>query len=147
MSTDLGPELSLQGTHNTMANKTDNTEAKGADLEVVDKSKGTPDETQPVIEKKDNGTTTFENSSVEKLTEDLQVAGAASMDNVSDFVGEKVDYVETPVVMRERRVINESNIDWDAYLENLKKTNPKKYEAKKAERAARDEKEKAAKKA
>jgi len=128
-----------------MANKTDSVETKGADLEVVDRSKGTPDETQPVIEKKDNGTTSFEGGSVEKVTEDLQVAGAASMDNVSDFVGEKVDYIETPVVKRERRVINESNVDWDVYLEDLKKNNPKKYEAKKAERAAREEREKAAK--
>ena len=126
-----------------MANKTEKTEDKAPEsasydsLEVVDKSKGTPEDTQPVVEKKDNGTTTFEDSTIEKVTEDLQVAGAASMDNVSDFAGEKIDWVETPVVQREKRIINESNVDYDAYLESLKTRNPKKYEAKKAELAGR----------
>lgn len=120
--------------------KTTKKEVENPDgLEVVDKSQGEKDDTAPKIVLKDNGTQSFENSKMEKVTADGQVEGAASMDNTSDFVGEKVDYIETPVVVREKRIINESLTasKYQELLENYKKNNPKKYKAKKAELEAK----------
>lgn len=89
---------------------------------------------EPVIVNKDNGTQTFEDSKMEKVTALEQVEGAAKMDN-TDPSEENVDYIETAVVVREKRTINEK-LDvkgYESLLKEYKVKNPKKYEAKKEE--------------
>lgn len=90
--------------------------------------------TEPVLMNKDNGTQTFEDSKIEKVTAPIQVEGAASMDN-TDPSGVKYDYIETPVVVREMRIIDESisKKGYKELLERYEKQNPKKFAAKKAE--------------
>ena len=84
-----------------------------------------------------NGTQSFEGSSMEKVTEPVIVQGAEEMDNADPSKLVYTDNIETPVVVREKRVIDERIVDVNAYLEGLKKTNPRKYEMKKQELASR----------
>ncbi len=113
------------------------------DLEKVDRSQGDVTDTEPKLVNKDNGTTTFEDSSTEKVTTPEVVEGAANMDNTTT-AQVKEDWIETPVVVREKRIIDEriGSVDYKDYLENLKTRNPKKYEAKKAELAKRSKENK-----
>lgn len=89
---------------------------------------------EPVMVNKDNGTQTFEGTVMEKVTAPIQVEGAAKMDN-AEFTEDNVDYIETPVVIREKRIISTggSKEGLKAIIENYKVSNPTKYEAKKAE--------------
>lgn len=114
-----------------MANKTDKTELKK--VNIVDKLEAER-AVEPVIVDKDNGTQSFEDSKTEKVTAPEQVEGAAAMDN-SGTEGPFVDYIETPVVVREKRIITEglSKAQLKDYAEKLEKSNPKKYAAKKDE--------------
>jgi hypothetical protein len=104
-----------------MANKTTNKESV-EDLEVkeVDKS---------------NGTQTFEETRMEKVTEPVITEGTPVLDNSDPTKGLYVDNIESKAVVREKRTINEgmSAEGYQAYLDNLKKTNPAKYEAKREE--------------
>lgn len=89
---------------------------------------------EPVLVDKDNGTQTFEDTKMEKVTAPEVIEGAAKMDNI-DPEEDNVDYIETPVVVREKRIISEK-LDKAGYkkvLADLKENNPKKYEAKKEE--------------
>lgn len=106
-----------------------------SDLELVDESHGIAPVTAPRLVNKDNGTQTFSESTTEKVNEPTPiVTGAAKMDNTgTDDV--KVDYIETPVVVREKRVIDESLSaeDYDKQLEYYKTNLPHKYESAKLE--------------
>lgn len=92
---------------------------------------------EPVEVDRDNGTQTFSDSKTEKVTAPVVIEGAAVMDNVDLSVTPQVsvDYIETPVVVREKRVIDEriSAENMAEIIESYKTSNPKKYEAKKAE--------------
>lgn len=90
---------------------------------------------EPVIVNKDNGTQSFEDTKTEKVTAPEQVEGAASMDNVETSEQQYEDYIETPVVIREKRIIDESlnKSKLEALVEDYKTKNPKKYAAKKEE--------------
>jgi hypothetical protein len=94
-------------------------------------------EVQPRRVSTDNGTQSFEESSMEKVTATEFTQGAQEFDNADPTKLVRTDTIETPVVVREKRIIDESIVDVDAYLERLKTTNPRKHELKKEELANR----------
>jgi hypothetical protein len=93
------------------------------------------EDTAPKEVTKDNGTQSFEGSKTEKVTAPVQIEGAAQMDNVDAPNQVFTDYIETPVVVREKRIIDENlnKENLKALIEKYKTTNPKKYKAKKEE--------------
>jgi hypothetical protein len=106
-----------------MANKTTK-----SDLKVEDRSRGNITDTEAKIIERDNGTATFEDSVTEKVTATRVVEGAGKMDNVNTDVN--VDYIETPVVIREKRIIDPQNIKnvISRYNESSPKAEAKKEE-------------------
>ncbi len=90
---------------------------------------------EPVEIDKSNGTQSFEDSRTEKLTAPVVIEGAATLDNADPTAQVYVDYVETSVVVREKRIIDE-RLQADGFktiLEDYKRKSPAKYEAKKEE--------------
>lgn len=122
-----------------MANKTKET-VSGVSVKAIDENTGKI-VNKPIAEsiaeeqeKKDNGTQTFVEGTDQKVTE-AYASGAAEMDNDDPTKLVKVDIIETPLVRREVRITDE-NIKGSQYtdlIERYKTSNPKKYEAKKAE--------------
>lgn len=80
----------------------------------------------------DNGTTTFQDERMEKVTEPVIVQGAASSDNSAAADKQVyVDTVETPVVVRGTRIIDERLTP--ELVERYKEQNPIKAAAKEEE--------------
>lgn len=109
-----------------------------ADLEKV--STATPDllgapDTAPKLVNNDNGTVSFSDSQVVKVTHPEFVQGAVEMDNADVTKSVRIENIETPMVTREFRITDErlKKADFQRIMEDMKKTRPSVYAEREAD--------------
>lgn len=86
----------------------------------------------PKLVNLDNGSQTFQDSEVQKVTHPEIVQGAFRQDNTAPK-NIYVDNIETPMVMRETRIIDErlKKADFKRVMDELAASNPEKFAAQK----------------